>query len=192
MFAKYLISRITSKLKFNFSNENSGFLQVNVSRYEEIELVPAVYQNGVKIQGRRSIDPLKSVIKSLREYFRKKPICLIKSSDIKAYKSKRLNTLVEIEVKVKSKVVDAVTGKEKTVINKVIRKSERKIATVNRELAWLRAILNFAIENEWLIKNPFSTTAGIISTSGEIERNRILSFSEEARLLSRVLEILCK
>jgi integrase len=155
-----------------------------VNRYEEIELVPAVYQNGVKIQGRRSIAPLKSAIKSLREYFGKKSIRSIKSSDIKAYKSKRLNTLVEIEVKVKSKVVDAVTGKEKTVISKVIRKSERKIATVNREIAWLRAILNFAIENEWLIKNPFSNTAGIISTSGEVERNRILTFSEEAHLLS--------
>ncbi len=38
-------------------------------KYEEIELVPAVYQNGVKIQGRRSIASLKSAIKALRAHF---------------------------------------------------------------------------------------------------------------------------
>lgn len=153
-------------------------------KYEEIELVPAVYQNGVKIQGRRSIASLKSAIKALRAHFGNKLLRSIKPSDVKAYKSKRLNTPVEVEVKVKSKVIDTATGKEKTVIHKVIRRSERKISGVNRELAWLRAILNFAIENEWLITNPFAKSKGVISTAGEVERDRILSFTEEERLLS--------
>jgi integrase len=54
---------------------------------------------------------------------------------------------------------------------------------VNRELEILRAILNFAVQNEWLIKNPFALTKGVISKAAENERDRILSFEEESRLL---------
>ncbi|MDQ3798172.1 MAG: tyrosine-type recombinase/integrase [Acidobacteriota bacterium] len=45
-------------------------------------------------------------------------------------------------------------------------------------------MLNFAIENDWLIKNPFKKKKGIISKDSENERDRILTFEEEFRLLS--------
>lgn len=80
--------------------------------------------------------------------------------------------------------IDEKTGKKKTVVTKSVVSAERKVATVNREPAWLRAIPNFAINNDWLVKNPFAKTKGIISTAAEVERDRILSFSEEERLLS--------
>jgi len=54
---------------------------------------------------------------------------------------------------------------------------------VNRELELLRAILNYAVQNEWLIKNPFALIKGIISKAAEAERDRVLSFEEETRLL---------
>ncbi|MBS1797385.1 MAG: site-specific integrase [Acidobacteria bacterium] len=154
-------------------------------KYEEVELVEATYQNGVKIKGRRSVAGIKSAVKPLRTFFGKKLIRSIKTGDITAYKNARLNTPVETEVNEKTKIVDEKTGKKKTLIKKVMRTRERKVATVNRELAWLRAILNFAVSNDWLVKNPFTKMKGVISMSAEVERDRILSFDEEARLLAQ-------
>jgi len=45
-------------------------------------------------------------------------------------------------------------------------------------------MLNFARQNEWIIKNPFTLTKGVILKAAEIERDRILSFDEESRLLA--------
>jgi integrase len=45
-------------------------------------------------------------------------------------------------------------------------------------------MLNFALQNEWIIKNPFTLTKGMISKAAEVERDRILSFEEESRLLA--------
>lgn len=55
--------------------------------------------------------------------------------------------------------------------------------TVNRELQQLKAMLNFAIQNDWLILNPFAKCKGIISTALETKRDRVLSYEEEERLL---------
>ncbi len=153
-------------------------------KYTEVELVEASYQTGVKIKGRRSIAPVQSAIKPLRVFFGKKLIRVIKSGDIKAYKNERLNAPVETEVNERTKVIDEKTGKTKTVIKKVIRTRQRKVATVNRELAWLRAILNYAVGNDWLVKNPFVRMKGVISMTAEVERDRVLSFVEEQRLLA--------
>ncbi|HQX57316.1 MAG TPA: hypothetical protein PLP07_15430 [Pyrinomonadaceae bacterium] len=43
-------------------------------------------------------------------------------------------------------------------------------------------MLNYAIRNEWLIKNPFARTGGVISKSAEVERERVLSFDENRRI----------
>lgn len=48
----------------------------------------------------------------------------------------------------------------------------------------MRTILNFAVQNEWLLKNPFVACQGIIAISAEVERDRVLNFEEESRLLS--------
>lgn len=128
-------------------------------QYEKIKLVPAIYQDGIKISGKRSIAPVKSALSALLDYFGRKVIRSIKASDIDAYKRSRLST-------------------------KTNRGFSLKVATVNRELALLRGMLNFAIQNQWLITNPFTLAKGAISTSSEVERDRVLSFDEEARLLS--------
>jgi len=154
-----------------------------IDRYQSVELVEATYQNGVKIRGRRSIQAVKSAIKPLREYFGHKHIRLIKPNDVKNYKNHRLNTPVEIEVNEKIRVIDKKTGKDATEVTKTVRTRQRRIATVNRELELLRAILNYAVQNEWLIKNPFALIKGIISKAAEAERDRVLSFEEETRLL---------
>jgi len=45
-------------------------------------------------------------------------------------------------------------------------------------------MFNFALQNEWIIKNPFTLVKGLISKAAEVERDRILSFDEEKRLLA--------
>ncbi len=165
-----------------FNSEKLTIEQL-MDMYEKSELTEATFQSGVKVKGRRSIPPVLSATKPLRQYFGNKRIRLIKPSDIKNYKDSRLNTPVEIEVNQKIKVIDKKTGRPKTEIRKVIRTRQRRIATVNRELELLRTILNFAIQNEWLIKNPFVLAKGVISKAAEAQRDRILSFEEEQRLL---------
>lgn len=151
-------------------------------KYEATKLVAATYSNGVKVSGKRSLAPTKSSLKPLLEYFGHKAIRAIKTGDLERYKSSRLNTAVEIEVNVKTETIDE-TGKKKILIKKAKQTRPRKVASVNRELELLRTILNFAVQNEWLIKNPFLLATGIISKAAEVERDRILSFAEEGRLL---------
>jgi integrase len=165
-----------------FKAEKLTFEQL-LDTYEKSELTEATFQSGGKVKGRRSIGAVRSTMKPLRAYFGNKRIRLIKASDIKNYKDHRLDTPVEIEVNERTKVIDERTGKEKTVIRKVIRSHQRRIASVNRELELLRAILNFAIQNECLIKNPFTLATGIISKAAEVHRERVLSFDEEQDLL---------
>lgn len=130
-----------------------------VATYDNTRLVAATYENGIKISGNRSIAPVKSSLNPLLHYFGKKMVRTIKASDIESYKRQRLQHFS-------------------------VRGTKIKVATVNRELALLRSILNFAVQNEWLIRNPFILAKGIISISSETERDRVLSFEEESQLLS--------
>jgi integrase len=130
-----------------------------VLRYQTIKLTEAQYANGIKISGRRSLGPVQSALKPLLEHFGKIVVRSIKASDIETYKRIRLNS-------------------------RTAKGTLRSVAAVNRELEVLRAIFNFAMQNEWIIKNPFALTKGIISKAAEVERDRILSFDEEARLLA--------
>jgi integrase len=123
----------------------------------EAKMSPAVFENGIKISGRKSsIDWL---VNSLVDYFGAKQIRSIKPRDLETFKNFKSNGITR-------------------------RGEKRKIASVNRELEVLRAMFNFALQNEWIIKNPFTLTKGMISKAAEVERDRILSFDEEKRLLA--------
>jgi integrase len=129
------------------------------TEYEKVEMIEPVYSNGFKIEGKRSLDSMQYYLKTLLAHFAHKPIRSIKPTDIEFFKSKRL--------------------KEPTKHG-----NPRKIASVNRELALLRTMLNFAVQNSWLIQNPFQKSKGIIATSAEVARDRVLSFEEETRLFT--------
>lgn len=128
-------------------------------KYEATNLVEAEYSNGIKISGRRSLLPVQSALKPLRDFFGNKLIRSIKTSEIETFKKIRLKTPTP-------------------------NGNRRKVASVNRELEILRAMFNFGLQNEWLIKNPFVLSKGVISKAAEVERDRVLSFDEEQRLLS--------
>lgn len=129
--------------------------------YKDAKMSPAIFENGIKISGRKS--SIDWMVNSLIQYFGAKQTRAIKSRDLEAFKTFKLNGITR-------------------------RGNKRKIASVNRELEVLRAMLNFALQNEWIIKNPFTLTKGVISKAAEVERDRILSFEEEARLLAACAE----
>ena len=130
-----------------------------VEKYRTVKVVPASYQNGIKISGKRSLVYFGYILPTLVEYFGHKAIRSIKANDLESFKQKRLNSVT-------------------------MHGRMRKIASVNRELSILRTILNYAVQNDWLLKNPFVSCQGIIAISAEVERDRVLSFDEERRLLA--------
>ncbi len=127
--------------------------------YEERYLVDPVYLDGEKVEGLRSKRSFRLNLHTLKEYFGRQKIRSITRGDLEKYKSTRRNTPRQRDG------------------------AKRSLAGVNRELALLRRMLNIAIEEGWLLKNPFSTGKSLVSTASERKRERIVSREEEARLL---------
>jgi integrase len=155
-----------------------------LEKYKEAKIVAAVYADGVKVAGKRSIAPVLTSLSVLAKHFGNKHLRSIKASDLETYKNARLKTPIEIEVNVFKESIDSKTGRKKKVKTKKTVVRQRKISSVNRELETLRSMLNFAIENDWLIKNPFEKKKCIISKASENERDRVLSLTEEFDLLN--------
>ncbi len=134
--------------------------------YESKRLVEATFANGIKVSGKRSVQPSKSSLKPLREYFGRMLVRSIKFSDIEAYKAQRFKTQVVI----------------KTKDGKIVR--DRKISSINRELEHLRAAFNFVKDDGLIVKSPFEVKGkSLIVKTAENSRDRILSKDEESRLL---------
>ncbi len=108
----------------------------------------------------------------------------INPRDIEASRNTRLNTPVEIEIKHREKKLNENTKRMKYFVTKVKRVTDRKLSSVNRELATLRRMLNFAVNEGWLITNPFGKTENLVSIASEKARERVLDFNEEHRLLA--------
>jgi integrase len=128
-------------------------------KYKETKLIPAEYVNQRKIAGVRSLAPALFAVEILVEHFGDRRIRAITHSDIEAFKLARLKVLT-------------------------IRGTTRSIASVNRELEILRAILNFALRQDWISKNPFNSGASLISKADETHRERLMTFEEEKKLLA--------
>lgn len=182
--ARELIKEMRSELEQGgqsaLESDKLTFKQI-AERYEKTYLIAAVFQNGEKIEGRKSVLPLKSALKSLVSYFGGKPIRNIRLTDIKAYKTKRLDEDVVIERKIKKP--NPVKARKKFIYEKVKETRPRKISSVNRELELLRQIFNFAKTEKFISSNPVSEGKAI-SNSVEAERDRVLSSVEEIALLT--------
>lgn len=126
--------------------------------YEKHYLKPAVFVDDRKIAGLRDWKHVRAFLKIFRGHFSKHRLREITYTDIRSFRDKRLLTPTQY-------------GRQ------------RSITTVNRELACLRRILNIAVRESWLLKNPFNCGDTLISAADERKRERILSVSEEVRLL---------
>jgi len=126
--------------------------------YEKQSIFEARYnKNEKKIAGRKSVAPVKVSLEVLKAHFADKLIRNITHADVEAFKILRLET-------------PKANGEE------------RAIATVNRELELMRAMMRFAQRQGWIPYSPFERGAPLISKADETRRERVLSYEEERRL----------
>lgn len=133
--------------------------------YKPIYLVEAQYADGRKIAGRRDLRTAERQFNLLRRQFGKTPLRSITYGAIKRFKSERLRT----------KRQNTAAGEEPRNLS---------IASVHRELQLLRHVLNVAVREGWLPRNPFGAGEPLINPADERGRRRILSREEESRLLT--------
>jgi integrase len=145
--------------------------------YKERKLIPAKYHQNRKVAGLRSHRTALNFLNNLLLYFGNKRIKDITPSDIEKFKQKRLDQPIKTERKNNK-------GEMETF------ERPRAIASVNRELALLRTMLNDAVYNGWLIRSPFLNAKGLVSLSDETKRERVLTSDEEERLLRACSEFI--
>ncbi len=162
LILRNLLSELDERGEKGIQAESLTFRQL-AEDYKSRKLIPAEYhgnaKNITKIAGLRSWKTPQGWLNTLIEHFGNKKIRSITHADIEDYKFKRLNKIT-------------------------VRETQRAIASVNRELELLRAILRFAVRQRWLSHSPFELGEPLISKSDEIKRERVLTFDEEKRLLN--------
>lgn len=153
--------------------------------YFEAEFVKeAVYVGDQKVGGmREELETVRRQVKLFRETFAGRLLKNITYEDLRRYKEKRLATDVKKILKIKHVYQDE-NGKRRVRYTKKEQRTPRGIVSVHRELARLRRMLNIAVRQNWLDKNPFNSGESLISAALETERVRILSLTEEKRLLA--------
>src|SRR5262245_6128875 len=128
-------------------------------KYQDVKLVEPVYRDGKKVAGLRDWERARFRLKYLIEYFGRRRIRAITFADIEEYRNHRRQTKTKLT------------------------KQDRSIADVHRSLALLRATFTYAVQKEWLIRNPFSKGEGLISMAQEVPRERVLSTEEQRKIL---------
>lgn len=131
------------------------------THYKQAKIV-----EGLKTEGVRSLAPVKSYLKVLREYFGKQKIGEIRTSHLQAYQHWRL----EIGSR-KAEVI--ASGEFKAV----------KLTTINRELQTMRMMMNHALSQGWITRDIFHGSKVIVAAA-EKERDRVMTEDEERRLLA--------
>lgn len=119
---------------------------------------PAEYIDDQKVAGLRSVLEVLRYVKIQREHFGKQKLKSICYDDIRVFRQARLAT-------------------------KTYKNTPRTIGAVNRELSYLRRMLNIAVRKDWIVKNPFIAGEPLILLSAEKRRERILTHEEEHKLL---------
>lgn len=141
-----------------FETENKTFAEL-CAYYEEGHLIDAVYHEGRKVAGLRAAKSQRYLILPLKKHFGQKRLRSLTYDDLRAFRLLRLK---------------CPTREGKT----------RSIASVNREMALLRRMLNVAQAEGWIIRNPFKAGESLISIADEKQRERIVTREEENRLLA--------
>lgn len=141
-------------------------------------LQPAVYVQGRKVEGVRSVIPARVTVQALKSHFGKMKVRNITHSDIKAFKTLRLKTPTMHDCARHKRTL-------KTDPNAQLQVT-RTIAAVNRELDKLKRIFNWAIRKGWVLKSPFQAGEPLVSHADEVHRERVLSREEEGRLLAAI------
>lgn len=129
--------------------------------YERVYLHEAQYVQDRKVSGLRAPDRAKRAVSLFRENFGSQKLKSITHGDLYQFRLLRLRTETQY-------------------------KRPRTIASVNRELVVLRRLLNIAVREGWIDRNPFNSGDSLISSADENKRERVLSREEEARLFAAI------
>lgn len=108
-------------------------------RYREAKMIEAEFVGGRKVAGMRAQSSSQSYWRALRDYFGSKRISAIKYDDLETFKLHLVRKPTQ-------------HGKQ------------RSITDTNRHLQFLRAMLNYAVANGWLEKNPFQLAGGQVQS----------------------------
>ncbi|HKS28953.1 MAG TPA: site-specific integrase [Pyrinomonadaceae bacterium] len=151
--------------------------------YKTEYCVPAEYNaKGEKVIGLRTWDDMILKVDYAKAYFGQKRIRSITYADLQRYKNWLLRKPVVVKKKVKTK------KDKKTVIDWVEESRPRSIATVNRQLATVRRMFSVAVQEGWLVKNPFKLGDPLIDIALEVPREMIATKKEERALIGRSIE----
>lgn len=147
--------------------------------YKTSRLIPAQYHGEGdaqrKVGGLRSVIAPQGFLETLTAHFGAKLIRNITHEDIEQFKRQRLGEPTRKDV--------ARHERELKKSPKAVLRSTRAIASVNRELELLRAVMRFAQRQRWISRSPFEEGTPLISKADETRRERVLSHDEERRLL---------
>jgi len=152
-----LIREVTETAGRSVGSERMSFADL-CTYYERHYVKEAEYVGDQKVSGLRSWYTVKKQLEMLKDYFGCKALRLITYGNLRQFRSDRF--------KAKTKAG-----------------TQRSIASVNRELALIRRMLNIALAEGWIIKNPFRQGESLISIAKERKRERIITPSEEKALL---------
>lgn len=149
------------------------------THYKKSRLIPAFYHGEGeaqrKVGGLRSYKAPQGYIETLVGHFGAKLIRNITHDDIEQFKRNRLSEPTRGDV--------ARHERELKTNPKARLRSTRAIASVNRELELMRAVMRFAQRQGWLLRSPFEQGEPLISKSDEARRERVLTHDEERLLL---------
>lgn len=155
--------------------------------YEKHYAKVAEYAEDRKITGLRSLKPVQGYIRTLRTRFGKVKLNKLTHGHIRDFRAERLNTPVVTTIKISVPLSEEERTKlgtrKRSRIEYEQRETNRKIASVNRELMTFRRIFNVAQSEGWIAKNPFQSGPSLISMADEKMRTRVLTVAEENRLL---------
>jgi integrase len=134
-----------------------------------------VYRDSLKVEGVRSWYDMRNKLDVLVEFFGRMKVREITHADLMAFRSERLQTPTRGDI-----------ARHKEALKKD-RKAKlvpsRALASVHRELALMRRVLNIAKRQRWIQVNPFDG-GGLISGASEKRRDRIIGREEESRMLA--------
>lgn len=142
-------------------NDQKTFTEL-VKHCKETRYCEAQFDDeGRKIIGVRGKSTIESQIKALEDYFGAIKLREINVASLRAYRKHRL-------------------------FCKTRHGKQLSVATVNRELSTMRAMLNEAMVNDWILVNPFKKVrpGELISIADERKRETILTNREEQALLA--------
>ena len=139
-------------------NERKTFAEL-CDYFEKHYVKAAEYVDGRKVAGVRSLGTAKGQLNVLRDYFGSCRLRSITHGDVRQFRATRL-------------------------AQETRTKTQRTIASVNRELSMLRRMLNVAHRESWILRSPFAAGDSLISLADENKRERILTREEEIKLLA--------